>query len=130
MKKIGLFIIGLVLSLIGGCVLIAPDAALAVNSDICNGPFDADQKAAAGCGQSDGKDVGTVALSVIQVVLGFLGVIAVGVVIYGGFLFLMSSGDAGKVKRGQDAIKYGLIGLVVALLASGIVLFVSKVIGS
>jgi hypothetical protein len=33
-----------------------------------------------------------------------------------------------KVKRGQDAIKYGLIGLVVALLAYAIVAFVSMAI--
>lgn len=68
------------------------------------------------------------ATTIINVVLGFSGVIAVGVMIYGGFLFLSSSGDAGKVKRGQDAIKYGLIGLVVALLAYAIVAFVSMAI--
>ena len=102
--------------------------AFAVGSQLCNDlSAGTPEYAAAGCGAQ--QDVGTVAQSVLQVVLGFLGVVAVGVIIYGGFLFLSSSGDAGKVKRGQDAIKYGVIGLIVILLASAIVAVVSGVIG-
>ena len=106
-------------------VLNAPT--FAVYSEMCASlSGDPQAYAAAGCGTQ--KDAGTVVTSVIEVVLGFIGVVAVCVVIYGGFLFLSSSGDAAKVKRGQEAIKYGLIGLVVSLLASGIVIFVSKAI--
>ncbi len=101
--------------------------ASAVYSELCKDlTVDTPEYAAAGCGGQ--KSAGEVATSIINVVLGFSGVIAVGVMIYGGFLFLSSSGDAGKVKRGQDAIKYGLIGLVVALLAYAIVAFVSMAI--
>ncbi len=126
MRKIGLVIFGVVLALFGVYVMVVEPVMAAVNSEICDGPFDPEQKEAAGCNVD--KDAGTVASSVIQVVLGFIGVIAVGVMIYGGFLFLTSSGDAGKVKRGQDAIKYGLIGLVVSLLAYAIVTFVSMMV--
>ncbi len=42
--------------------------------------FDPEQKRRRGCNVD--KDAGTVASSVIQVVLGFIGVIAVGVMIY------------------------------------------------
>ena len=52
----------------------------AVNSEICDGNhLTPEQKEAAGCNVD--KDAGTVASSVIQVVLGFIGVIAVGVMI-------------------------------------------------
>ena len=124
MKKV---LLGMVLA-VAGALAVMTVPTLAVNSQLC-ADLSGDQEAyvAAGCGTQ--KSAGAVATSVIQVVLGFVGVIAVCVVIYGGFLFLSSSGDAGKVKRGQDAIKYGLIGLGVALLASAIVLFVSNAIG-
>lgn len=99
----------------------------AVGSQLCNDlSAGSPEYAAAGCGAQ--QDVGKVAQSVLQVVLGFLGVVAVGVMIYGGFLFMSSSGDAGKVKRGQDAIKYGAIGLIVVVLASVIVVVVSNAI--
>ena len=128
MKKIGLVLAG-VLMTVGFAMFPAVESVLAVKSDLCNdATLDDEQLAAAGCGSQ--KDAGTVANTVIEVVLGFMGVIAVGVIIYGGFLFLSSSGDAGKVKRGQDAIKYGLIGLVVALLAYAIVAFVSSMVAN
>lgn len=123
MKKIGMILAG-VLAVMGLMVPVMAEPVMAVTSDLCNDPnLDQEQKDAAGCGQQ--KDAGAVASAVIEVALGFIGVIAVCVVIYGGFLFLTSSGDAGKVKRGQDAIKYGLIGLVVSILAYAIVKFVS-----
>lgn len=45
-------------------------------------------------------------------------------IIIGGFNFMTSAGDPGKVKKGKDTILYGIIGLVVALLAFAIVNFV------
>ena len=72
---------------------------------------------------------GTVS-SVINVILGVMGVVAVIVIILGGFTYMMSSGDAGKTKQAKDTIMYGIIGLIVALLAFAIVNFVlSNVFG-
>ena len=51
---------------------------------------------------------------IINVVIGVLGVVAVAVVIYGGFLFLTAQGDPGKIKKGKDSITWGIIGLVIA----------------
>lgn len=61
---------------------------------------------------------------IINVVLGVLGVVAVGVVIYGGFLFLTAQGDPGKIKKGKDSITWGIIGLIIALLSWSIINFV------
>ena len=61
---------------------------------------------------------------IINVVLGVLGVVAVGVVIYGGFLFLTAQGDPGRIKKGKDSITWGIIGLIIALLSWSIINFV------
>ena len=61
---------------------------------------------------------------IINVVIGVLGVVAVVVVIYGGFLFLTAQGDPGKIKKGKDSITWGIIGLVIALLSWSIINFV------
>ncbi len=53
-----------------------------------------------------------------------LGIVAVFVIILGGFNMMTSSGDPGKVKKGKDTILWGIIGLVVAILAYAIVNFV------
>ena len=56
--------------------------------------------------------------------LGVLGLLAVIVIIYGGFMYTTSAGDASKIKKAKDTIMYGVVGLVIALLAYAIVNFV------
>ena len=62
--------------------------------------------------------------TVINVAIGLIGFVAVVVIIYGGFQYTTSAGDAAKVKKAKDTIMYGVIGLVVALLAFAIVNFI------
>lgn len=62
--------------------------------------------------------------TIISVVLGVLGILAVAYIIYGGFMFTTAAGDATKTKKARETIMYGVIGLVVALLAFAIVNFV------
>ena len=62
--------------------------------------------------------------TILSVILGILGVVAVAYIIYGGFMITTASGDPAKVKKGKETIMYGVIGLVVALLAFAIVNFV------
>ena len=61
---------------------------------------------------------------VLNWIFGIIGIVAVIMIILGGFTLMTSSGDPGKVKKGKDTILYGVIGLVVALLAVVIVNFV------
>ena len=58
---------------------------------------------------------------VINAVIGVLGLVCVVVMIIGGINYMTSAGDAGKVKKGKDTILYGLIGLVVCVLAFALV---------
>jgi multisubunit Na+/H+ antiporter MnhB subunit len=53
-----------------------------------------------------------------------LGLVAVFVIVLGGVQFVTASGDPTKVKKAKDAILYGVIGLVIAILAYPIVNFV------
>lgn len=71
-----------------------------------------------------GGDVTTTVVAVINGVIGVLGLVAVVVIIIGGVNYMTSSGDSGKVKKAKDTILYGLIGLVVCVLAFAIVNFV------
>ncbi len=72
----------------------------------------------------NGDDLISDTSKIINVVLGVLGVVAVAVVIYGGFLFLTAQGDPGRIKKGKDSITWGIIGLVIALLSWSIINFV------
>ncbi len=68
---------------------------------------------------------------ILNAIIGVLALVAVVVMIVGGVSYMTSSGDAGKVKKAKDTILYGLIGLVVCVLAFAIVNFViSQIIGS
>ncbi|MBR0403052.1 hypothetical protein IJI55_00665 [Candidatus Saccharibacteria bacterium] len=62
--------------------------------------------------------------TIINVVIGVVGFLAVVMVIYGGIQYTTSAGAADKVKSAKDTIMYGIIGLIVALLAFAIVNFV------
>ncbi|MBR5621447.1 hypothetical protein IKW75_03155, partial [Candidatus Saccharibacteria bacterium] len=53
----------------------------------------------------------------INVLLGVLGVAAVIIIILGGVTYVTSQGDASKVAKAKNTIIYGVIGLVIALLA-------------
>ena len=62
--------------------------------------------------------------NIINWVLAAMGLIAVIMVIVGGFTYMTSQGDPTKTKKGRDTILYGIIGLIIALLAFAIVNFV------
>ena len=62
--------------------------------------------------------------AIISSVVGVLGIVAVIVIIIGGIQYMISAGDANKVKKAKDTILYGIIGLIVVILAWAIVNFV------
>ena len=63
-------------------------------------------------------------LSVVNVILFVLGIIAVIMIIYGGIRYVLSAGDATKVTSAKNTIMYSIVGLIVAVLAYAIVNFV------
>lgn len=95
--------------------------------DVCsNTAIDDELRKAAGCTdlKSD-KTAMSLAKTLINVVLSIVGILAVGVLVYGGIMYTTSLGDAGKVAKAKNIIIYAVVGLVVALLSWAIVSFVS-----
>lgn len=84
-----------------------------------------DVSSLAECSLSDNKDtlISTVG-TIINFILGVLGIVAVVIIIYGGFTYMTSSGDSAKLTKARNTLVYGVIGLVVSLLAFAIVNFV------
>lgn len=67
--------------------------------------------------------------TMIQFALGILGGIAVIMIVVGGVRFAISAGDASSVASAKKIILYAVVGLVVALLAGGIVTLINNYFG-
>lgn len=81
-----------------------------------------------GNGESDLVGVVT---TILNIIIGVLGIVCVVVIILGGVQYMTSTGEAAKVKKGKDTILYGVIGLVICALATVIVNFViANIIGA
>ncbi|NBS69062.1 hypothetical protein EBT31_09130, partial [bacterium] len=63
------------------------------------------------------EDIRLVIARFIRIGLGFLGVIAVCVVLYGGFVWMTAGGDPEKVDRAKRILINGGIGLVIILMS-------------
>lgn len=125
MKKLILNAVAAFVTVLGlGCIataspvsatVICPDGNTATTLDACtqyNGL------------QGKDNDLMTMLSTIINVVLGVVGFVAVVMIIMGGISFITSQGDAAKVARARNTILYGVIGLIVAILAFAIVNFV------
>ena len=71
-----------------------------------------------------------IVLRVIQIALGVLGVIAVSLIIYAGFLWMTSAGSDEKINQAKKILRQTIIGLIIILSSWGITYFVlEKIIG-
>jgi len=86
---------------------------------------DAACEAIGGCNQqaSEGA-INTTIENIINIFSIVVGIVAVVMIILGGFKFITSGGDANNVKSAKNTILYAVIGLVVVALAQIIVRFV------
>lgn len=74
-----------------------------------------------GLGTADLEDT---VVNVVQWVLGFLGLIAVIMILIGGFQWITAGGNEEKVASAKKVISAAVIGLIIVLLAWAIVIFV------
>lgn len=68
--------------------------------------------------------------NIINVVMGLLGVVAVLVILYGGFMWMTAAGNEEKVGKANKLIIAGIIGLVVIFAAFAIASFVISNLGA
>jgi uncharacterized membrane protein len=67
------------------------------------------------------KDFNGTIMNIINWLLGFVSLIAVLVIIYGGVLYLTAAGNDDQVRSGKETIKTGIMGIFIAGLAYAIV---------
>lgn len=60
----------------------------------------------------------------VKWVLGFLGLVSVIMIIYGGYRYLTAGGNEESVEKAKTVIKNAIIGLMIVLLSYAIALFV------
>ena len=112
---ISLLAVGLIGSIMPGLVF--------ATDPFCSSNASADAKEAAGCMATSGN-VENKVVNVINIFLYVVGFVAVVMIIYGGFLYMTSQGDAGKVQKAKNTILYSVLGLAISVLAYVIVGFV------
>lgn len=71
-------------------------------------------------------DLISLIFKILRYVLSFLGVVAVVILIYGGFVWMTARGNEEQVRKAKKIIINGLIGLIVVLLSYAIVSFVMR----
>jgi hypothetical protein len=72
------------------------------------------------------RDPREIAGSVINVLMGFLGIIAVIIILLGGFKWMTAGGGEDKIAEAKKLMTAGVVGLVIILAAWGITTFVLR----
>ncbi|TAL19776.1 hypothetical protein EPN90_02455 [Patescibacteria group bacterium] len=67
----------------------------------------------------------TIVAGLIQTFLGLIGIVFLGLTIYGGYLWLMARGNEQQVEKAKETIKAGVIGLAIILGAYAITTFIT-----
>lgn len=70
------------------------------------------------------QDIRTTIANVINVALGLLGIIAVCIILIGGFKWMISGGEEKKVTAARQWIFQGIVGLIIILCSWAIASFV------
>jgi hypothetical protein len=118
-----------------GVPLLAPTAAFAVNgtpslvdNNLCSGSnfkITSDNGSNADCPQSnDANGVNELLRKAVNIISAVVGVIAVIMIIIGGFKYITSGGESSNVSGAKNTIIYAIIGLIIVALAQVIVHFV------
>jgi len=115
---ISLFIFGLVAGFFG---LIGIESVSAQASNILWGGQEGNVSNAIGLGNNDFR---IVAAKIINVSLGFLGIIAVIIMVYAGWLWMTSGGSADKIDKAKKMLIGALIGLLIILSSWAIASYV------
>jgi len=70
------------------------------------------------------QDIRISIMKIVRAALAFLGVLAVLIVMYGGFIWMTAAGNAERIEKAKKILVNGLIGLVIILTSVGITTFI------
>ncbi|HSX32476.1 MAG TPA: pilin [Candidatus Saccharimonadales bacterium] len=102
------------------CMQTGVASATDVFSDVCK----AGGKGSAACDKTNDDIVTNTVSKVTNFVTFLSGIIAVIMIMVGGYMYLTSNGDTGKATEARNTITFTLIGIAVVMLARYIILFV------
>jgi phosphotransferase system glucose/maltose/N-acetylglucosamine-specific IIC component len=80
-------------------------------------------------GYHGASDASSLMSGILNTVYFWMGVTAVGFIVYGGFQYVLSSGEPGKIRKAKDTLLYAIIGVVVVLIAFVITRFIIDGVG-
>lgn len=97
--------------------------ALGVNLALAQGAIDADRDQPGIIRSLSGGtgDFRGIVLTIVNFFLGFLGLLALVMVIYGGFLYVSSAGNEENVNKAKKILLYAVIGIVVIIASFALV---------
>lgn len=131
LKKIKTFIIVTVASLSFAAPALVPAFASVAFADnisnaVCGGTnIAANGTASIDCStQGSGQSVAALATRIVNLLSIIVGVVAVIMIIVGGFRYITSGGESGNVSGAKNTLIYAIVGLVIVALAQFIVHFV------
>jgi len=79
---------------------------------------------AEGTGLSASQDIRVTIAKIIRIVIGFLGIVAVGLIMYAGWIWMTSEGSEEKIEQAKKILTNAVIGLIIILSAFAIVSFI------
>ena len=75
------------------------------------------------------QDLKTIIENIVRIVLGFIGIVFIIILLYGGVIWMTSGGDDEKVAKAKKTIINAIIGLIIILLSNTIVRFIVGAVG-
>lgn len=108
-----------------GFALAAPVGAVNV-FESCDGDAAKDSPV---CKEANSDSINKPVQDIIGLLLFAIGTISVIMIIFGGIRYVISNGEAARIKSAKDTILYAVIGLIVSMLAYVIVNFVVNQFG-
>lgn len=106
----------------------SPGTCSDIGSNVASGANQAagDTSNSIGCGDTgvNGTSVGNIAQSAVKIFSIVVGAVAIIMIIYGGFRYITSGGDSGRVGSAKNTLIYAIVGLIIVALAQLIVHFV------
>lgn len=72
------------------------------------------------------RDPRTIAANVINIMLGLLGVIAIIIILFGGFKWMTAAGNDDKVGEAKKLLGAGIIGLLIVLSAYAVSIYILR----
>jgi hypothetical protein len=74
-----------------------------------------------GLGNNDPRSI---AANIINIILGFLGILAVVLILFGGFKWMTAAGNEDKVAEAKKLLVAGVVGMIIILAAYALAAFV------